>query len=246
MRFSQHFRQPAWIGFGCRQEVHGIFPIPVGLIMAGRCLRRVIETFSGLLTGVQSAVLLAASLWLGLGASPMDMKKNRIPLFTLLIVFLALGWTKAAFAGPPLLPAAFYGSVTADNQTALSDSLVVVAAIDGVEYARGNVFSNEGVWVYTLKVPADNPATEAVDGGRPGDAVTFSINGKILGTASWQGGSNTQVDLSLTGEVVAASAGVSGSPAWLPWLLVVLALLLILGVWFLFIRLRTRRASPAG
>jgi hypothetical protein len=172
------------------------------------------------------------------------MKNNRIFIFTLFAILLALGWTKAAFAGQPLLPAAFYGNVTADNQTTLHAGLVVVATIDGIEYARGNVFSTEGAWVYTLKVPADDPSTEAVDGGRPGDTVIFSIDGEILGNAPWQGGSNTQVDLSLTGEPIVASAETPGSPAWLPWLLLALTFLLIFAFWFLFIR--PRNASPAS
>jgi hypothetical protein len=172
------------------------------------------------------------------------MKNNRIFVVILLAALLTAGWAKAALAGPPLLPAAFYGSVTADNETVLNDSVLVVAEIEGIEYARAVVVSNEGAWVYTLKVPADDPATEAVDGGRPGDRVAFRINGEILGTAVWQGGSNTQVDLSLTGEIAAASAETSGSPAWLAWALLVLALLLIFAVWFLFVR--PRRSSPAA
>lgn len=247
MRFSLHFRHPTWFGFGCRQEVCGIFPIPVGINMVGRCLHRampqVLDTF-GVLTGGHSAVNEAASSRVGGRTSPLNMKNNRIFIFTLLAILLALSIPKPAFAGQPLLPAAFYGNVTADNQTTLHAGLVVVAAIDGIEYARGNVFSTEGAWVYTLKVPADDPSTEAVDGGRPGDRVTFSIDGEILGTAPWQGGSNTPVDLSLTGGVGSASAETPNSPAWLPWLLLALALLLVFAVWFLFIR--PRNASPAS
>lgn len=246
MHFSLHFRQRPWFGSGCQKEVYGIFPIPVGINRVGPCLRRTtfrVGDTSGVFNGGCSADLWAAFLQWALGANPIDMKNNRISIFILLTILLAFVRPNVILAGPPLLPAAFYGNVTADNEPAVNADLVVIAAIDGLEYARGNVISNEGAWVYTVKVPADDPATEAVDGGRSGDTVTFSIDGEILGTAPWQGGSNTQVDLSLTGEPAAAAAESPDTLAWLPWLLVVVALLLVFAVWFLFIRPRRRTAD---
>ena len=245
MGFSRHFRSPTWFGFGCLKQVRDILPMPIGINKVGCCLPEAIST-NGVSAAVFSAVLTAISSRLGARAKLMDMKNNRISPFVLLAIMLALGWTKAAFAGPPLLPAAFYGNVLGGNETALNDGVVVVAAIDGVEYARGNLFSNEGQWVYTLKVPADDPETEAVDGGRPGDTVNFSIDGQTFASAPWQGGSNTQVDLALTSGVREASADTSGSPTWLPWLLLGLALFLVIAVWFLFVRPRVQSAAQTG
>jgi len=55
--------------------------------------------------------------------------------------------------------------------------------------------------VYALNVPADDPATPAIEGGQAGDTVTFVLELPGGGecplpqTATWQGGFSAQVDL---------------------------------------------------
>jgi hypothetical protein len=49
---------------------------------------------------------------------------------------------------------------------------------------------------YALSVPADDPATPGVEGGRPGDSIVFYIGGlRAEQTAVWRGGTNTRLDL---------------------------------------------------
>lgn len=215
MGFSPRASLRAWFVPAGRRRVCGLPP-------ASRWLNNVEQRPNPALH-LLSIVLPALRSWGRLGIWPV-----------VVLLLISVRQAAAVSAGPPLLPAAFYGSVTPPEQTPVSADIVVIAAIDGVEYARGAIFQNGDEWVYTLKVPADNPSTDAVDGGRPGDTVTFSIGGETLGTAAWQGGSNTQVNLSLTSETEPPSDPTNNSAAWLPWLLVAAAFFLI-GVFWLFV-----------
>jgi len=98
-------------------------------------------------------------------------------------------------AAPPPMPASFYGTVTV-NGTDAPEGTPVSAWIDGVRYATTDAFTFDGRSMYALDVPADDPATPEVDGGRPGDTIVFHVGGlKADQTAAWQGGTNTEMNL---------------------------------------------------
>ncbi|MCI0397130.1 MAG: hypothetical protein L0332_21285 [Chloroflexi bacterium] len=144
----------------------------------------------------------------------------------------------AAQPAPPPLPASFYGTVTVEDP---GGELVVVAVIGGVEYARQPLAMHDGQWIYTLKVPADNPSTPEIEGGRLGDTITFYVKERVVASANWQGGSNTRLDLKIE-QVALAQAGGRALPV--PWLLAGLIVLLVLTIFILF--WRRRRLSGAG
>lgn len=113
-----------------------------------------------------------------------------IPLAILLIVLTAT----AAWAQPPPLPSSFYGAVQATRDD-LSTGATVSAAVGGEAYAQTNLIYEDDEWFFALDVPADDPTTEAIEGGRPGDTVTFLVNDQPVATAEWQSGANMRVDL---------------------------------------------------
>jgi hypothetical protein len=116
---------------------------------------------------------------------------------TVILVFASLAFADSLKqSAPPPLPASFFGVLTAVNET-LSPNITISAHINQKQYAQTTVFKHEGQWVYTLKIPADNPATEEIEGGRPGDKITLYINNKAVATNAWQGGTNSQLDLTL-------------------------------------------------
>jgi hypothetical protein len=93
------------------------------------------------------------------------------------------------------MPASFYGTVTVNGADA-PEGTPVSAWIDGVRYATTDAFTFDGRSMYALDVPADDPATPELDGGRPGDTIVFHIGGlKADQVAVWQGGTNTGLDL---------------------------------------------------
>jgi hypothetical protein len=132
-------------------------------------------------------------------------------------------------SAPPQIPASFYGTITAVSAS-LSSNTAVSAHVNGVEYAQTTLLQHEGQWVYTLKVPADDPATEAVEGGKPGDTIEFYLDGTPTGqTAVWQSGVNTSFDLSLP-TLVTAETPTTTLSTWLIW--AVLAIFVGLLLWF--------------
>lgn len=93
-------------------------------------------------------------------------------------------------AAPPALPSSLYGYVDGAEAGA-----VVAATVDGVVVAETLVVSAEGRAFYALNVPADDPATPAVEGGSPGATVELLLGGRPLGAAPWQPGGNQSLDL---------------------------------------------------
>ncbi|MFQ5593659.1 MAG: hypothetical protein ACE5HA_05885 [Anaerolineae bacterium] len=112
----------------------------------------------------------------------------------------ASAWAMGAVkqTAPPPLPASFYGTVTVNGADA-PEGTPVSAWIDGIRYATTDAFIFDGRSMYAMDVPGDDPATPEVDGGRPGDTIVFHVGGLKAGqTATWQGGTNTALDLTVT------------------------------------------------
>lgn len=161
-----------------------------------------------------------------------------MPILFLLPVSQA-GAGPAPQSSPPPLPASFYGILQADTAASPPSDLAVSASINEIQYAATAVIAHEGQRVYALKVPADNPATEEIEGGRPGDTVTFLVNGRAAATAPWQGGTNTQVDLALE-PLNRAQAEGAQPPGLLPFIAAAVLLLLMVAI----VIWRRRRAKP--
>lgn len=94
---------------------------------------------------------------------------------------------------PPQLPASFYGTVPD-----VLEGRAVVAKINGTEIRRTQIFAFRDRLYYRIDVPTDDPATPAREGGNPGDTIVFEMDGQpVYPTATWQGGTNTRLDLTV-------------------------------------------------
>lgn len=124
----------------------------------------------------------------------------RVSLFYTLLVSLLLMLGMPLQAAPQL-PSSFYGTVTVDGAN-VPDGTVITAWINDVLYDQTVTFSVDGVSVYTLDVRSDDPDTpDQVEGGVSGDTVIFKIGDlQAEQTGVWQGGSNTELNLSAVHE----------------------------------------------
>jgi len=128
---------------------------------------------------------------------------------------LLLGPGGAMAAAPPALPASLWGRVTLPDGAPAPEGWTVGARVAGVMAGEGVTRGYGGHTVYTLHVPADDPATAAREGGRAGEGVEMVLCGVVLGVgATWQGGTNTRLDLTVPeGTVCEATAPPAPSPA---------------------------------
>jgi hypothetical protein len=126
------------------------------------------------------------------------MVKNRYLLVAVLIVLgLLLGAVQAGSAQPPPMPSSFYGTVKADGSN-VSPLTLVSAWINGVKYAESQVMIFNTDTVYALDVPGDIVGTPEIEGGKPGDVITFRIgNTPAHQTGTWQSGTNVEFNLSV-------------------------------------------------
>lgn len=147
----------------------------------------------------------------------------------------------AAQAGPPPLPASFYGQVLIEGEAPSPTS--ISAFIHDVQFAESPLISQAGQWVYALKIPADNPATADIEGGRAGDTVSFFAGDTAVATAVWQGGTNTQLDLTITGQTTIAQAD---NPTPIFGWLIGAALLILFSILFVLFVLWRRQQKRTG
>lgn len=109
---------------------------------------------------------------------------------------LLLVCVQQAWAAPPGLPSTFYGNVRVDGKSAPAGSYVS-ARIGGKTFGRVQVAQDPtyGI-VYALDVPADDPATSSVEGGKNGDTIVFVVELPGGGTrtmmqqGTWRSGSS--------------------------------------------------------
>ncbi|MCH8186650.1 MAG: hypothetical protein IH862_11170, partial [Chloroflexi bacterium] len=107
----------------------------------------------------------------------------------------------------PLPPAVFWGSVTVAGSPA-AGGIAIEARINGFDYAFSSTASNNtpttaGDGTYgrdsnVFQVLADDPSTSAVEGGTTGDTIAFFVGGSFARSATFRGGSVTQLDLSVS------------------------------------------------
>jgi hypothetical protein len=130
-------------------------------------------------------------------------------------LLLALGLL-ASLAVPafaiPQIPHQFWGNVTIGGVPAPEDT-VVMAEVRGVE--KSTTVDALGRYGYspTFKVPADDPDTGGIEGGRNGDTISFYVGAVLATTYTFQIGAGTRLDLEVPGEDVTPPRVVSTSPA---------------------------------
>ncbi|AKX93073.1 Ig-like, group 2 [Moorella thermoacetica] len=114
-------------------------------------------------------------------------------LLALILIFGLPGYALAV----PAQPHQFYGQVTVGGEPA-PQGIEVVAKIDGVQYAA-TVTDALGRYGYdpVFYVPADNPDTPAIEGGRRGDLIEFYVAGVLAGSYQFEVGGVTKLDLSI-------------------------------------------------
>lgn len=99
-----------------------------------------------------------------------------------------------ASAVPPL-PSSFYGKVKTNGENVPLGS-IVRARINGVYYAQAPVALFNGDTVFSLDVPGNDPTTSEIEGGLPGDSVSFIISGQVAHeSGTWSSGTNVNLDL---------------------------------------------------
>lgn len=116
---------------------------------------------------------------------------------------------------PPSLPASFYGQVQfSDTAPQAGDTLSVQIAGAAAAFSVPLV-SHDGLLVYQLDLPGDNPDTPAKDGGQNGDAVTFRWDERLLGVSEWYAGTNRPFHLHPPAASFSAGPAHAGSPVTL-------------------------------
>lgn len=116
----------------------------------------------------------------------------------LLALCLVLGVSATpVWAIPPQMPHQFYGNVTIGEATAPS-GVSVSASIGGVPYAVTTTDA-QGRYGYSplFKVPADDPDTQAKDGGVAGETIQLYVANTPAATATFQNGEITQLNLEI-------------------------------------------------
>jgi hypothetical protein len=133
-----------------------------------------------------------------------------IGLLMLSVISLASPSTVQAF---PPLPSSFYGTVRLNGGNLPEDTLIEAVINDQV-FASTNTQIYESDVVYSMIIPGDDPSTEIVEGGVQGDTIYFRWDG-LLGdqTATWQSGTNTELDLMFTTEDQNPSSTATITPA---------------------------------
>ncbi|MDA1348441.1 MAG: hypothetical protein O3A47_06190, partial [Chloroflexi bacterium] len=125
-----------------------------------------------------------------------------------LIAFILVDSSPPTAEAVPLPPAVFYGTVSVGGEPA-GDGVEIKAKIGGVNYAFApNQPANvprtvDGTYgqFSVFQVLADDPDTSAKEGGKSGDTLVFSLGGstEVAATATFTGGSVTELNLSIVG-----------------------------------------------
>jgi hypothetical protein len=129
---------------------------------------------------------------------------HRLVLLTLVLILLFP--TITVLADPPDLPASFYGRVWVSGASAPAGSTIFVYTGE-LELSSVAVTQNPTYGaVYALNIPADNPETGLIDGGKEGDILTFYVQlpsmqrMEATRTSVWRSGANVALDLSFSDE----------------------------------------------
>ena len=118
-------------------------------------------------------------------------------LFTITLAFSFSNTQLAAVQQQPALPSSFYGTVLIDGEN-VPTGTTIQAVIKGQAVATCQSLIYEGVSVYTMDIPGDDPGTNQVKGGTPGDTIIFYVNGlQAAETGIWRSGTNVEHNLTV-------------------------------------------------
>jgi hypothetical protein len=117
-----------------------------------------------------------------------------------IIALLGIGPISLLIARPvkafPSLPSSFYGTVKV-NGANVPDGTLIQALINGKVIIENTTQTYQGDSSYSLDIPADDPDTLVVDGGKDGDTITFIMGGIVADQAgTWKNGSIVSMNLS--------------------------------------------------
>jgi len=101
----------------------------------------------------------------------------------------------------PMIPEAFYGTVTINGQLA-PDGTVVKAEIPGIISTNTTTSSGN----YSLMVLADDPDTPEIEGGRSGDTVNFYVSDNLVAKYPFESGGVINLNLKI-GTQIAVKVG---------------------------------------
>jgi hypothetical protein len=131
--------------------------------------------------------------------------RNNLLVAAVLACMLCLLVASPTQAFPPL-PCSFYGSITG-NGSNVPDGTLVRAFIDGHAYAETHTLTYQSKSVYSLDIPGDDSETDGIQGGQPGSVIHFEVGGVMAeATSTWRSGTNTKLDLVITGATLATPA----------------------------------------
>jgi hypothetical protein len=125
-------------------------------------------------------------------------KRNLMRRLACIIALLGIGLISLLIARPvlafPSLPSSFYGTVKV-NGANVPDGTLVQALINGKVIIETQTYQGDSF--YSLDIPADDPDTLVIDGGKDGDTITFIIGGIVADQAStWKSGTIVSMNLS--------------------------------------------------
>ena len=114
-------------------------------------------------------------------------------------LLLSIGLAAREVQAVPLPPATLWGTFTIDGVLA-PDGTVLNAQIGGITYASTTVGTHDGQpGLYSIDVPADDPVTPEVEGGKTGQTIILAGEGIAIAQSTiWQSGAVIQVELTGT------------------------------------------------
>ena len=114
------------------------------------------------------------------------------------IVIIITGMMASPVMAIPPLPSSLFGTVHVNGEK-VPEGTLIQALIDDVVMGEGQTMVYQGESVYSLDIKGDDPDTSEIDGGVEGDIIHFSVGGVIAEeTGEWQGGTNVELNLSIT------------------------------------------------
>lgn len=125
------------------------------------------------------------------------LKNISIIVVALIFSYLILDDVQHGLAQPPPIPSSFYGTVKS-NGSNVPLPAQVSAWIDGTKYAETSIIVFNTDTVYKIDIPGDILSTPEIEGGKPGDLITFQVNNDFASqTGTWQSGTNLELNLSI-------------------------------------------------
>jgi len=133
-----------------------------------------------------------------------------------ILTLLGIGLLSILAARPvlafPTLPSSFYGTVKV-NGANVPDGTLVQALINGKVIIENHTQTYQGDSFYSLDIPADDPDTLVVDGGKDGDTITFIMGGIVADQAgTWKSGTIVSMNLSASSAATLIPAQATFTP----------------------------------